>query len=829
MTTKSKKKIVSISEYSDIEKAYSYNPKPTKEGFIELNNKNGFAKLFSIDGVDTQNVALETGFDYAAEFEKFNATFLDDYQIHALMFPEDTQEQENYWEQTKAKTQPGTINEFLADRNIDAAQLVGEHLRKQDYILVIFGKNKEALKNNISLLNSIVKSSPVLNVEEMSEKKTLQVLWQLNHLNTPLIPKDLSSEDVFPQKLDIDDKFYKTEDGVYTVLTVDRYPNQNLDLFWGLNLSTFANTVMSIYVGTEDSEEIKKALKSSAEEKLDQSINKPKITEAAEAGDEAAEATQLYQQVSRQNKTVKRLYTKITVFAKTVKQLEKNVRKIREQSSNFKISTRAGALAIDIQYLMRPTMRIADLPGSDLGTGILTRDLGGMFYFNHTSLMDPKGAFYGTTGTDGAVFFDLTHRDQKRASGGMLISGAPGMGKSVFFKMIEENYAAAGHSITNFDLGTKGEYRGLTQALGGQIIDLANPDYRINPFHIFASSVKEEFDEEGNAIQVADEYASFMAHIEKLKQITKLLNSNVDDDDLNYLNELIIQFYINVGMWSKDAQMHPENVKVLNLPYDQYPQLHDFVVFLKQKSREVVKTGGSDNKVKSYERMTVAWDALLQKERDLFDGKTLLPDLSDLKIITYDASGLLKHGTNVFNIQIFSALNRVESDIIKKAAYQDMLYREGRIAKEDIKHTLLGIDEVQTIINEDFTYGVQYLTDLLQRFRKNYAELLVATPTFQRLVPNPDNPAQNENQNKLAKTVPEFLAALQYRAFFQQDSSELPFIKYALNKTISQPELDSLTSIGKQRLFFNIKGFKNFIFDIQDLDEDEIDMFNGGI
>ncbi|MCW0964543.1 virulence factor, partial [Streptococcus anginosus] len=106
---------------------------------------------------------------------------------------------------------------------------------------------------------------------------------------------------------------------------------------------------------------------------------------------------------------------------------------------------------------------------------------------------------------------------------------------------------AKGNYIRNFD--ANGTFTELTQKQHGLILDLSGEVNRINIFQIFPTATNAEGTE-------VDEQQSYKLHIEKLKNILKLLNDQVTGDDLITFGKILNEFYIAENLWFVNPTIH---------------------------------------------------------------------------------------------------------------------------------------------------------------------------------------------------------------------------------------------------------------------------------
>ncbi|GKT03958.1 hypothetical protein [Furfurilactobacillus entadae] len=385
-------------------------------------------------------------------------------------------------------------------------------------------------------------------------------------------------------------------DGVAACLDVMELPSHGMPDYWLRPLVTNDDTLTVLSVGTENTEEIMASLARSTQEKASQISGNNSLQGNMEANNDTQDNMALLQDLMQNNLVMKRLYIRIYVYADDLTELTAKIKKIKKDIGKFRVWTLPGEQDAEWQSMFTPTMLQESLPGGRKGIPISLRDLGGGLPFDHVKLDDPFGNYYGYTSTSGAVNFDFYRRDQHRTASFMMVLGAPGMGKSTFQKMVEDDGFMRGNFIRNFDVSN--EYRSMTTHYGGVLMDLAGGQYKNNPFEIFPTMTN--FD--GTTV---DKIGSMNNHFAKLQSIFECENPSATPDDQMVLQQLLSQFYIDFGqsrhavMWSMNPERDYDLIKNTGLRHEEYPVLSDFVTALdsfrrSQEYRTVSAVCGAD-------------------------------------------------------------------------------------------------------------------------------------------------------------------------------------------------------------------------------------------
>lgn len=610
-------------------------------------------------------------------------------------------------------------------------------------------------------------------------------------------------------------RYLEVGDGYMASLRLYRYPAHGLQMFWGVPLSSNDNTITVMDFGTEDKNEILKALSRSATEKKIQVSGKSKESDNVEAFNAYSDQMQLMSEISSKNEVMKQFYCRIFVYAPTVEELNKRCQQIMRDNGQFGMAIYNDEQLSEFQSILVPTSKEIDLPNHPVGTPISAYALGGSYPFNHVKLDDPDGIYYGFTRTNGEVEFDPFQRDNRRTRSFFFVTGNAGMGKSTLLKKMNDHVFARGAFIRNFEVSD--EYTEQTRDQGGVVIRLDSAEYRINPFEVFPTVV--------DAQGAVDEISSFAQQVEKLKNMFAFENTDANSDDMGLLGRWITDFYIDNNLWIKNPQNNPKKVKITGLPHDKYPTLREFVTYANTKGRQLQRDPRqklTSNMMTSINRISSTFENMLVTKADMFDGITRFPDLSKEQVVTFNIKGLLAQDSGTFNAQIYSVLTLLSADIIKNGDKYRKLLKEGSLDPSMIQWYYLNIDEVENIITPKFTFGVEFLASMMEQMRKNFCAITMAAPTIKDLI------VTGNSQDPYILAVQKIFSLFQIRFFFQISDDDVPRLQIALGGSTTQDELQGLTRLEKTECLMNINGDRNVQFKVQ-ITPDEERRYGGGI
>lgn len=597
------------------------------------------------------------------------------------------------------------------------------------------------------------------------------------------------------------DLFYYGGDGYYTIMHVVGYPTEGLGNFWLRDLMQVEGARAFLSVVPLDSEKLKKQITKAIDEKNTRVSGKRKQMDNQQEFDEIAELTKLYRQMQQLNISMKGIYVRLFVTADTEELLQKRVKEIKDKCSAYKMTILAGELDFEYKTPFVPPVKQKSMENRRKSTVIRTYDLAGGYFFNHTKLEDEHGTYFGWTPTDGAVNFNFLERDNKRTTSFMLISGSPKQGQTTFALKLNDDLYAKGNYIRNFDID--GMYREQTRRQHGLILDLSGSENRINPFQVFPTVTNED----GSMV---DEIRSFQVHIEKLKNIFKLMSNALTDDDMSYLNSALTNFYIEKGIWYRNPQLNINNLRATKIRTEEYPTLSDFNIFMQS---EKVKLNSQKNS-SSFEQLAItriqsAIDTMQSSYAGIFEGVTQFKSISSEKVVTFDFSALTGEPA-VLNAQIFSVLTLLSADITNngKRCRKFLKEHQGKGYKEtDLPHYIVNISAAQNILKPKFRRSVDLLASIMDGMSNSFAGMILNISSLTGIVGE-----STSLDNPYTIAIQQIFGLMQYRVFARSTEEDIARLARALAGQMTKSELSLLRKMAVGQLFMNIAGVGNIFF-----------------
>jgi len=591
---------------------------------------------------------------------------------------------------------------------------------------------------------------------------------------------------------------------------------------WLSDLASVPNSILQISTGVEDKQDFIKRL-NKADANVEEKAGGGKLSDGFD--DSQDMYVVLMNQLKRRNEQAMRVYIRLLVFAGSRRELKQAVTNIEGEFTQFKFATLR-----DFQYEEWRSMWVAAneqylfLNEHQQGLSMSSADLGGSFWADHTKLEDPFGTVIGTTFTGGVVNFNMYLRDSGfRSRPFAVFLGQPGFGKSTLQKMLIEDALKRGHRVVAFDPSM--EYSGLADYAGGVVVTLDGAAGMINPFEVFATVTKGEAGEE------VDLVGSFASHIEKLQAIYGFMSQGLSQEQISEdriaLQNLLTSYYIQEEMWTEAPDRFPDRVHLIGLEHNEYPTLSEFVVWLNTQARSIQGHYSDDLPVseKSFTRIIGTFDNMRRLHGTKFDGYTTLPDLSQEQFVVYDVQNL-KNSHDIFNAMVYSALAMEQPNIINNGKRQRLARRNKQVALEDVKHTVLVLDEAQNYLSLANAYNLNFIVKLMEQMRKDYAALMMAMPTIKDLIltdKNTSDPMAKEFYTNIQK----MFDLLQYRFFFNLPDNDLQALGSVLGSSITSAELHQISKFQKYKALLNIQADQNIMMNVT-VTRAQLERFNGG-
>src|SRR3712207_5732340 len=123
---------------------------------------------------------------------------------------------------------------------------------------------------------------------------------------------------------------------------------------------------------------------------------------------------------------------------------------------------------------------------------------------------------------------------------------------------------------------------------------------------------------------------------------------------------------------------------------------------------------------------------------------------------------------------MYSVLSLLSADIIKNGQKLRQQLKTGQLDLDFVKWYYLNLDEVENIINPKFTFGVEFLAEMMEQMRKNFCAITMAAPTIKDLI------MEGSSHDPYILAVQKIFSLFQIRFFFQISDDDIPRLTTAL-------------------------------------------------
>ena len=613
-----------------------------------------------------------------------------------------------------------------------------------------------------------------------------------------------------------EDFFNRFGDGYRATIHIFETPTIMTE-FWLMDLTSIDNVIVMKDSRTDDDIGYKKGVSETIEE-LEVRWKKAKTTEKDTIATEIDILRNLNLSMENQGEQIKKAAFRIFCSQPTLEALEKQVNDILKNldSNGYKATVFLGEQKEEWQSLFLPMSEQKKLRNHREGMDIQAEALGLGFAHNQTFLDDETGFYYGFTRTGGTVYWDMFHKNSKRLYYNLFLAGDMGSGKSTVLKKLLRDNAAKGNFIRGFD--KSGEFLDVVKEYGGASIPLDGTGGVINMFQVYPLvSAKAK-----NGSYIVDVRGSFAQHISMLGILFNIRNKKASSELVSEFEDKVWDFYIDYGIWKED-----ESIDITALSNEEYPTVSDFLAYLDRI--EPTLTEDSRSYVSS---IRITMKPLSKQYKRIFDGKTSVPDLGENQIVFFDIEGVSKLGSEVFDCQLFLALNNIMGNVTRIGKKQKDLFDRNEQNWWDIIRCLIIVDECHNILNIEKAYAAKWFVTLMSEARKLFIGLALATQRVERMFPNAEN-AQDKETVEAANKLKEIFGLTQYKILLKQDVTSLNFLKNIFGNIFTDTEYAMMAQfqtskeVGGSQGIMSIAGDQNIQMTFQVTDE-ELALFNGG-
>ena len=397
--------------------------------------------------------------------------------------------------------------------------------------------------------------------------------------------------------------------------------------------------------------------------------------------------------------------------------------------------------------------------------GIHSGSVAAAFPFVYPTVMDQGGFNIGRSGNR-PVFMNFFKRDKERVNSNMVVIGKSGSGKSYATKTLLSNLAAEDSKI--FILDPENEYQALAENLKGKIIDVGSATQgRLNPFQIITGISDDEDDE-------AAVKTSFNTHLQFLEEFFRQILPGIENDALEYLNNLIIRMYE-----AKDIDGNTDLSRLTPGDYPIFDDLYDKILGAYQTSKGDYSKGNLRVLLNYISKFATGG-----RNAAIWNGEATIS--TNENFIVFNFQSLLANKNNtIANAQMLLVLKWLDNEIIKNRDY-NLKYKANR-------KIIVVIDEAHVFIDPKFPIALDFMFQLAKRIRKYNGMQIIITQNIKDFV----------GTEEIARKSTAIINACQYSFIFPLAPNDMHDLCRLYEKAgaINESEQEEIVNNGRGRAF----------------------------
>lgn len=607
-----------------------------------------------------------------------------------------------------------------------------------------------------------------------------------------------------------EESYIRKGDGYETCIHVYHYQPVVND-YWLEKIINMPNVIAVMDSVSDNKKEVVDSINKGMSEQLVRHDSATDNIDRINAKNQYQELEHLYKELG-EGEVMKRVHLRLFVSAKTIFELEKQVKEVIEtlESYNFKGAIFLNEQEYEWDALVSSFNTQKKYVTNRKGKEMPALTLAGGTPYHYTYLNDPYGTYYGTTKTKGSVIFDQFHRDSQRKSYGAVLIGKMGAGKSTLLKKATLDNAIKGYKIRGFDI--VGEFEELVTALGGKQISLDGTEGRINPLQVFRTSQNEE--------------TSFQQHLSKLTIFYRFISPNATDDVLKEYENLLRQLYVSKKLW--DDEKGPNN-KITGRNPKEYPIFSDYLQLVREElyedptsQKRIPKPELSRSLKERLELIELNIKNLVETYGSLFNGHSTLESFENEQVVFFSLRQLSNLREEIFRAQLFNIMNLLWDEMLQNGTPQMHAFNHKQLQFEDAIRYLIIMDEAHHIINTKpgSEYALDFLTKFSREARKYFAGLFFASHSIRDFVPE-------GSEMRIVEQIKVLFELTQYKFIMQQDSNSLKMLRTIFEGQLSDSEIAEIPYLNTGDVLLSIGAVKNIAFNVE-VSEEELALFGGG-
>lgn len=616
----------------------------------------------------------------------------------------------------------------------------------------------------------------VLNTKELAVFLKYNFTTDFDEREVELLTEEEYYEWILPNKISFTARTIKIDDLVTHNLRVINYPT-TVGNAWGSTLFNIPDTKVVMKINPIDRFKAIRNIDRSLMELHGQANQTSKESRLIELQSHISTLQELLMLLQGDNETLFDVNIYITVYDydESMRQLNPDMMQ-NKQANNVKKRIR--------RMLAEQSLRVTDMMfrqfdmfvGSQIsaldplrkkGRAIHSSSIAAAFPFVFGHISDVGGINLGNS-AGMPVFVDFFKRNTERVNSNMVVIGKSGSGKSFATKMMLANLSAENSKI--FILDPENEYSALAKNLKGNVIDVGSATQgRINPFHIITCLSDDEkvSDEESASV-------SFSVHLQFLEEYFKQILQGIDNDALEYLNNVLIRVYESRGIdeMTDLSKLKPED-------YPIFDDLYDTLLIDYQTAKGDYSKSNLRILINYISKFTTGG-----RNSHLWNGESTLDVKENFTVFNFQSLLANKNNT-VANAQMLLILKWLDNEIIKNRDY-NLKYNANR-------RIIVVIDEAHVFIDPKYPVALDFMYQLAKRIRKYNGMQIIITQNIKDFV----------GTEEIARKSTAIINASQYSFIFPLAPNDMHDLCKLYEKAgaINETEQDEIVTNGRGQAF----------------------------
>lgn len=317
-----------------------------------------------------------------------------------------------------------------------------------------------------------------------------------------------------------------------------------------------------------------------------------------------------------------------------------------------------------------------------------------LYPLGYSGKTDPRGFCLGRDKYGSHILVDFDRRTDDRTNSSVLLIGNSGQGKSYLLKLLLTNFRESGKAVLGLD--PEGEYRELTENLGGCYLDLMEGRYIINPLEPRSWGDGGEQDDDAQTPAAFRKSTRLSQHIAYLKDFFRTYKG-FPDAHLDTLEILLLRLYERFGL--------NDSADFDSLTPQEYPILSDLYGLVEEEYRQVDRNKKPLYTEDTLRELCLGLHSLCRgAESRYFNGHT---NITSDRFLMFGVKGLLDTNQRLKDAMLFNLLS----------------YMSHRLLNEG--NTVASMDEIYLFFTN--RTAVEYIRNASKRARKKDSAVVLAT------------------------------------------------------------------------------------------------------